>query len=647
MAELNLRHIYKVYPNGLKAVNDFNMDIADKEFIIFVGPSGCGKSTTLRMIAGLEAITAGELLIDGEVMNDTEPKDRNIAMVFQNYALYPHMSVYENIAFGLKIRKLPKEEIDQKVKHAAEILGLTDYLKKKPKEMSGGQRQRVALGRAIVREPKVFLLDEPLSNLDAKLRTSMRSEILKLYKRLQTTFIYVTHDQTEAMTMGTRVVVMKDGFIQQIDSPRNLYNYPVNKFVAGFIGTPQMNFYEVTLKLDGDNVMVRFDNTDIEFIAPYSYFYKADKTYLDGKKKLILGIRSEHISSNPEKYPYKAKCYVSYSEDLGLDSLIYGELNINASEIIENSLTKVILRAPAGTFIESGSIIDISIDLSQIHIFDAETEQSIAPRIPVSAKIEVEIENGILEILNKKVKLPKAITLADGRYEIVIPIEAMSCGDTFKAKLIDTEEVNGQKVLHFEIAGNHLFVKANAESMGNGINIDLKLCTFLKDGEQMQEPLQMENTLPAVIKYNKKPLKDENRKFKFPPKYDYQYYFKVLNSEYACDEKIVKRIATNNTSKPFENLELKFSPYAVKFAEEGVDVQVEEIVDYESEKFVKCKVLLNGEELQKAKKGVDVEPIYSYVNVALDGEVSNKSVKLAINTENISVYSTENNIRLI
>lgn len=224
MANLSLKHIYKVYPNGTKAVNDFNMQIEDKEFIVFVGPSGCGKSTTLRMIAGLEEISAGELKIGDVVVNGLEPKDRDIAMVFQNYALYPHMTIYDNIAFGLQMRKVPKDEIDRRVREAAEILGITDYLKKKPKEMSGGQRQRVALGRAIVREPKVMLLDEPLSNLDAKLRTQMRSEIVKLHKKLQTTFIYVTHDQVEAMTMGTRIVVMKDGFIKQIDTPKTYIN---------------------------------------------------------------------------------------------------------------------------------------------------------------------------------------------------------------------------------------------------------------------------------------------------------------------------------------------------------------------------------------------------------------------------------------
>ena len=241
MSTVKLEHITKKYPNGFEAVKDFNLEIGDKEFIIFVGPSGCGKSTTLRMVAGLEEITSGDLYIDGKRMNDVEPKDRDIAMVFQNYALYPHMTVYDNMAFGLKIRKLPKEEIDKKVHEAAKILDLEHLLDRKPKALSGGQRQRVAMGRAIVRNPKVFLMDEPLSNLDAKLRGQMRIEISKLHQNLGTTIIYVTHDQTEAMTLGTRIVVMKDGVVQQVDTPENLYEKPGNKFVAGFIGAPQMN----------------------------------------------------------------------------------------------------------------------------------------------------------------------------------------------------------------------------------------------------------------------------------------------------------------------------------------------------------------------------------------------------------------------
>ncbi|MDI9487083.1 MAG: ATP-binding cassette domain-containing protein, partial [Bacillota bacterium] len=256
MARLSLRHLYKVYTQGgVKAVSDFSMDIDDNEFIVFVGPSGCGKSTTLRMIAGLEEVTAGEILIDDVIVNDIAPKDRDIAMVFQNYALYPHMTAFNNMAFGLRLKKMPEEEITRRVNEAAEILGITDLLERRPKNMSGGQRQRVALGRAIVRNPKVFLLDEPLSNLDAKLRTQMRIEIIKLHEKLATTFIYVTHDQVEAMTMGSRIVVMKDGFAQQIDTPQNLYDFPINKFVAGFIGTPQMNFYSATMEKQGKRIV--------------------------------------------------------------------------------------------------------------------------------------------------------------------------------------------------------------------------------------------------------------------------------------------------------------------------------------------------------------------------------------------------------
>ena len=267
MASLSLKHIYKRYPNGYEAVKDFNLEIEDKEFIIFVGPSGCGKSTTLRMVAGLESISDGEFKIDGQLMNDVEPKDRDIAMVFQSYALYPHMTVKDNMAFGLKIKKTPKEEIDRKVQEAARILDLEKLLDRKPRALSGGQRQRVAMGRAIVRNPKVFLMDEPLSNLDAKLRVQMRTEISKLHQRLGATIIYVTHDQTEAMTLGTRIVVMKDGVVQQIASPQTLYNEPDNLFVAGFIGSPQMNFIDAVCETEGDKVFLKAGDYRIHLTA--------------------------------------------------------------------------------------------------------------------------------------------------------------------------------------------------------------------------------------------------------------------------------------------------------------------------------------------------------------------------------------------
>ena len=251
MANVTLKNIKKVYDKNVVAVQEFSLEIADKEFIVLVGPSGCGKSTTLRMIAGLEEITDGELYIGDRLVNDVAPKDRDIAMVFQNYALYPHMTVYENMAFGLKLRKVPKAEIDEKVKEAAEILGITEYLQRKPKALSGGQRQRVAIGRAIVRHPQVFLMDEPLSNLDAKLRNQMRAELIKLRQNVNTTFVYVTHDQTEAMTLGDRIVIMKDGYIQQIGTPQQVFNHPANLFVAGFIGSPQMNFFDAQLSIEG------------------------------------------------------------------------------------------------------------------------------------------------------------------------------------------------------------------------------------------------------------------------------------------------------------------------------------------------------------------------------------------------------------
>ena len=294
MASLSLKNICKKYPNGFEAVKDFNLEIADKEFIIFVGPSGCGKSTTLRMIAGLEDITSGELKIGDKVVNDVEPKDRDIAMVFQNYALYPHMTVYDNMAFGLKLRKVPKDEIDKQVREAARILDLSALLDRKPKALSGGQRQRVAMGRAIVRNPKVFLMDEPLSNLDAKLRVQMRIEIAKLHQRLDATIIYVTHDQTEAMTLGTRIVVMKDGVIQQVDTPQNLYDKPQNLFVAGFMGSPQMNFLDAKVEVKGDQVNLLFAGQTLRFyFFLFLFFFFKFLFLLQNPKSLSMVVMLE------------------------------------------------------------------------------------------------------------------------------------------------------------------------------------------------------------------------------------------------------------------------------------------------------------------------------------------------------------------
>ena len=367
MASLSLKNVCKVYPNGFEAVKDFNLEIADQEFIIFVGPSGCGKSTTLRMIAGLEDISSGELKIGDRVVNDVEPKDRDIAMVFQNYALYPHMSVYDNMAFGLKLRKVPKDQIDKMVKEAAKILDLTPLLDRKPKALSGGQRQRVALGRAIVRDPKVFLLDEPLSNLDAKLRAQMRTEIAKLHKRLGTTFIYVTHDQTEAMTMGDRIVVMKDGFIQQVDTPQNLYDLPVNEFVAGFMGSPQMNFIDATLVKEGADYYVTFGAAKIK--VPANKANAEIANYVG--KEIVFGIRPEDVHDEPEfieKHPEaRATADVEVTELMGAETYLY--LNCEG-----NALTA---RVEPTSTAKTGDKITIALDMNKMHLFDKETEKTI------------------------------------------------------------------------------------------------------------------------------------------------------------------------------------------------------------------------------------------------------------------------------
>ena len=368
MASLSLKNICKKYPNGFEAVKDFNLEIEDKEFIIFVGPSGCGKSTTLRMVAGLEEISSGELSIDGRIVNDVEPKDRDIAMVFQNYALYPHMTVFDNMAFGLKLRKVPKDEIRKKVEEAAKILDLEKLLDRKPKALSGGQRQRVAMGRAIVREPKVFLMDEPLSNLDAKLRVQMRAEIASLHQRLGATIIYVTHDQTEAMTLGTRIVVLKDGIIQQVDSPQKLYNEPDNLFVAGFIGSPQMNFLDAVCSIEGDKVSLKIGNNTI--VLPPA----KGKKLIEGKyngKTVVVGIRPEDIDdSQIALETHKDSIFntkVTGYELLGSEVLLY--YTINGA----NMTAKVDSRTPA----RLGDSIRLAMDIEKIHIFNKETELTI------------------------------------------------------------------------------------------------------------------------------------------------------------------------------------------------------------------------------------------------------------------------------
>ena len=364
MAEIKIEKLGKRYDNGALAVSDFNLNIQDEEFIVFVGPSGCGKSTTLRMIAGLEEITEGEFYIDGKLMNEVQPKERDIAMVFQNYALYPHMTVYENIAFGLQLRKFKKAEIKRRVNEAAAILGLEDYLDRKPKALSGGQRQRVALGRAIVRDAKVFLMDEPLSNLDAKLRVQMRAEIVKLHRRLKTTTIYVTHDQTEAMTMASRIVIMKDGLIQQVGSPKEVYNFPENRFVGGFIGSPAMNFFEG--RIDKGRYVMGDKMLDI---PPQMMEMLKNEGY-EGKS-VTLGIRPEHIHVNNEDLSNiptsEFEAVITVSELTGAETILHA---VYAEQ-------EFIARVEATTTIEPGHTATLAFDMAHVHFFDDETGNRI------------------------------------------------------------------------------------------------------------------------------------------------------------------------------------------------------------------------------------------------------------------------------
>ena len=373
MATVSLKGIKKIYDNKVTAVHDFNLEIADKEFIVLVGPSGCGKSTTLRMVAGLEDISEGDLLIDGKRMNDVEPKDRDIAMVFQNYALYPHMTVYENMAFALKLRKVPKDEIDKKVREAAEILDITQYLDRKPKALSGGQRQRVAIGRAIVRNPRVFLMDEPLSNLDAKLRNQMRAEIIKLRQRIDTTFIYVTHDQTEAMTLGDRIVIMKDGFIQQIGTPQQVFDHPANIFVAGFIGMPQMNFFDGQLVADGGRYSIKVLDATMALSPEAQARLKANGV---PSKPVTIGIRPEHVSFCEDAGAHCLTGTVDVSEMMG--SEIHLHVTAGGRDVVLRVPTTELSSEHKGG-IAYGTQVHFTFRSDLIHLFDPETEQNLLP----------------------------------------------------------------------------------------------------------------------------------------------------------------------------------------------------------------------------------------------------------------------------
>lgn len=675
MASLSLKHIYKVYDGNVKAVNDFNMEIEDKEFIVFVGPSGCGKSTTLRMIAGLEEITAGELMIGDEVVNDVEPKDRNIAMVFQNYALYPHMTVRENMEFALKLKKLPQDEIDRQVNEAARILDISQYLDRKPRALSGGQRQRVSLGRAIVRSPKVFLLDEPLSNLDAKLRAQMRTEISKLHDRLATTFIYVTHDQVEAMTMGTRIVVMRSGFVQQIDTPQNLYNYPGNIFVAGFIGTPQMNFFEATMLRKGDNVVISFAN-DRVITVPYKYFLKAKAKYFDGQTKVVMGIRPEDVhlddafvSVNPDTV---LKTDISIVEALGSESIVYCELDPEHNTDITETKTRLVIKVDPRTRVFKGDEITVAIDPERIHLFDPDTENTILPRIPETNEVDGVVSNGVLSIYGAKINLP-ANTLEDGKYHLNIPtdailfeglptnpqenievefpvlekptnydpkyakkhlsvvtpeifnsIPAVPTGELLNAKIQKEEIVNKQVLLELAVGDSIVYALAPSQIDAPSVNIsiDLKRVTFTDESNNVvADPLSNRNVLFAHLVSEK-----ANKK-------EYNYILNIEGTNFYATKEISDKLITAAGRKVFDVLlKVDFSPYGVVFADDGLECEVIDIIDYGTEKFAVCKC----------------EKTSVVVYIPKDKEITlNSMVKLQINPYTLGIVDAVRDIRVI
>ena len=476
MADVTLKHVFKVYDGGVRAVSDFDLEIKDKEFVVFVGPSGCGKSTTLRMIAGLEEITAGQLYIDGELMNEVEPKNRDIAMVFQSYALYPHMTVYENMAFGLKLRHVPKDEIDQRVKAAAEILEISELLSRKPKALSGGQRQRVALGRTIVRDPKVFLLDEPLSNLDAKLRVAMRSEITKLHDKLQTTFIYVTHDQTEAMTMGNRIVVMKDGFVQQVDTPITLFEDPSNLFVATFLGSPQMNIVDAELFMDGKTLKAKLNDVDGMVVTFPEVKAKqlANKKYIG--QKVLLGIRPEHVIPNQGNL----NAFIEVVEHLGDESILYTKM--------ENRKEQFIIKIPFNSKIHSNEAVNVEFNMEHVYLFDHETHKAIMG-IPAEDEIPAMVKDGVIHVGEQAVVLdPDFVShLLDEAFNVdinlaikpdYISLEEVANSLKITAKLEFVEQKTDYQAVYFSLKGveGYFAMKMrNYEKVNLGKEVDLYL----------------------------------------------------------------------------------------------------------------------------------------------------------------------------
>lgn len=627
MANLKLSHIYKVYDNGHKAVNDFSIDIADREFIVFVGPSGCGKSTTLRMIAGLETITAGDLLIGDTLVNDMEPKDRDIAMVFQSYALYPHMTVYENMAFGLRNRKMPEEEIKERVLKAAKILDIEEYLDRKPKAMSGGQRQRVALGRALVRDPKVFLLDEPLSNLDAKLRATMRTEITALHKSLNTTFIYVTHDQVEAMTMGTRIVVMKLGYVQQIDTPMNLYNEPYNKFVAGFIGTPQMNFFDVTLKRLGDTVEVRFANGDT-IRVPYEEVSKIRSQYLNGDVNVIFGIRPEHIFVNKEGRGLKF--IVTNVERLGNESIVYGKLGDHLGEFtMKDEGDGIVVKLIDRSDVEVGDVVYAEPNPAKVHFFDAETEVTLMNKIPPYNTVNAAIAGGRMSLLGASAPLPGAFVGAVGgadKAELVIPPNAIVKGNDFSLPVARVEEVDGQRLAYLRNGDSYLFALVDGsvkEGDMYGFSLLNEKLNVRVNGEEVLKAVEDEVSLIGT--FSKAEVKENRERV-------LHFFYNICGWQLEAAPEQGYKINSIDGDNCYKNTyRYVIDRNAVRIAEEGeagLDCRVTDICDYGNVRFA----------------AAEAEGQRFLVTVGRD--FSGERVRVTMDSKDVSVYSTRIDMKI-
>ena len=648
MAKLSLQHIYKIYDNGTKAVNDFNLEIGDDEFVVFVGPSGCGKSTTLRMIAGLEDITAGDFYIDGQLANQLEPKDRDMAMVFQNYALYPHMTVYENMAFGLKIRHIPKEEIDRRVNEAAAILDIKDQLTKKPKAMSGGQRQRVALGRAIVRKPKVFLLDEPLSNLDAKLRSSMRSEIIRLHNVLKTTFIYVTHDQVEAMTMGSKIVVMRDGVIQQVDSPMNLYDYPSNIFVAGFIGTPQMNFLEAELSFDKkQDVVLTIGEQSI--VCPKENLSKLDLLNVYLNKKVKVGIRPEHLLLTKEE-DNSLPATINIVEALGNDCNLIAETKDGF---------KLVIKTLRDDSLRVGDSIRVKFDFNKIHLFDKESEETLLPRIPTHKTFSAEIKNDDLLLLGYKIHLGEALKeqIKDNqKLFITISNDAFKEGKDFVLPVVNKEQINGKWLNTLDFKGEKLFILTDEYFYGDKYEFSLKqeeLTIYNSSFDELLKPVPRGNIIDGKLIPVKRKMMFAKRTMVSESDYDRMveesnikgekiskksfknvrvFNYSLLNETFVPGDGDIIRIYSL-LGKKFHLHDVRFSvaPNEISISDSGVAGHIRRILDYGDSKYYVVDV--DGQEL-----------------IVLDQD-NNKAVddlvNLHINDEKIGVYDVNFGVKLL